>query len=145
MPPAPATLSYTTNTFTSPEFLGALGTIIVLLAGAFGVQLPHLDPATQQMLGAFIGMVGTGFFHWLYPNASGKLSFSAPTAASVPAPQDVPVGASVVTVPHPADQAQVSTVQPIASGVAQTVEVAPAKSETPYTDARPASVTVTPA
>jgi hypothetical protein len=140
-PPAAAQLSYTTNVFSSPEFIGAAGTMIALFAGKMGVHVLD-DPATQQMAVAMLGMILTGFFHWLFPNASGRLSLTAPSAANVPAARDVPVGPSVVTVPHPQDDAQVATVQPIVVGT-QTVTVAAASQDTLHADAAPMAVVVT--
>lgn len=143
-PPAPAQISYTTNTFASPEFLGLLGTVAALIAGKLGLTIPALDLATQQMLAALVGMALTALAHWAFPSASGRLGLTAPAPWAAPAPQDIPVGPSVVTVPHPHDEAQVATVTPIDVGTPQTAKVTPATSETLHEAAAPATVEVVP-
>jgi hypothetical protein len=138
--PPPAQITYTTNPLLSPVVLGALVTLIASIASSFGVKVLN-DPALQQQLVIVLGMIGTGLAHWAWPHQDGKMSLSAPL--SVPAPQDVPAGASVINVPAPADKMQVADVQPLPSGthVVEVAEPAPAGAALPSAP----TVVITPA
>ena len=140
MSPAPAQVTYTSNAFLSPEFVGGVATMIALLAGRLGFQV-LADPANQQLLVMLVGMVLTGVAHFLFPGASGKLGIAAPMPWSTPAPQDIQPGTSVVAVPAAADAGQTTTVIPLALG-AQTVHVSVPVPVVPPTP--PPPVTVTP-
>lgn len=121
MNPAPAQVTYTSNAFLSPEFIGGLATMIALLAGRMGVQV-LADPANQQLLVMLVGMVMTGVAHFLFPSASGKLGLTAPAPWSTPTAQDIPPGTSVVAVPESTDTQQTTSVVPLSVG-AHRVEV----------------------
>lgn len=135
MPDSPAQLTYTTNPLLSPAVLGGLVTVAASIASSFGVHILN-DPALQQQLVLVLGVVLTAFAHWMWPHNDGKLSLSAPL--STPAPVDVPIGASVVTVPLPSAPTQTTAVVPLDSGKS-TVTV-----PTPTLAARAAPVIVEP-
>lgn len=139
--PAAAQLTYTTNVFASPEFIGTVVSLIGMFAGKAGVHIFD-DQQMQSILGVMVGMALGGIGHYFFPNASGRLSLSAPTAAGVPSPQNVPAGPSVVTVPKSTDWLQIATVQPIGVGK-QVVTVTPATAPAER-DAVPMAVAVTP-
>ncbi len=110
--PAPAQVTYTTNTFASPVFIGPLVTLIASIASAAGVHVLD-DPAIQQQLILVLGIALTWALHWGFPSASGKLSFGGPAPWTAPSPQDLQAGTSVVTVPPPTASSQVTAVQPL--------------------------------
>lgn len=122
--PPDAQITYTTSPWLSPTFLGAIVTVLAMIASAAGIHVLD-DQTVQQQLIVALGFVGTGIARYMWPQNDGRLSFSAPL--STPAPQNVPVGASVVTVPATRDQSQVTTVQPLDVGM-QTISVGPAAS-----------------
>lgn len=139
---APAQVTFTSNVFASPEFIGALATIITLVAGQLGVHV-LADPAQQQLLVMFLGMGMTALGHYLFPGASGKLSLTAPAPWSTPAAQDLPAGTSVVAVPAAKDAQQVAAVVPLDVGT-HTVQVAdPPPVLPPVVPVLPPNVTVT--
>lgn len=135
MPDAPAQITYVTNPLLSPTIIGSVVTVIASIASGFGIHILD-DPALQQQLVLIIGVLGTLFARWMWPNHEGKLSFTAPL--SVPAPQDVPAGASVINVPAPADKLQVADVQPLSTGTHTVAVVDPA----PVGAFRPSTPTV---
>lgn len=135
---APAQLTFTTNVFASPTFLGPLVALIASIATSMGVKVLD-DPALQQQLILVLGVVITGALHYWFPGAAGRLGIEAPMPWNTPGSQPVAVGASVVTVAAPKDAVQISSVQPLSVGV-HTVEVAP-PAQAEHTT--PASVTVT--
>lgn len=139
MADAPAQITYTTNPLLSPAVLGAVVTLAASIATGMGVHV--LDsPAVQQQLVVVLGILGTAFAHWMWPNQDGKMSLSAPL--STPAPQDIQPGASVVSVPLPRDKVQTTDVQPLPAGV-HTVEVV-AQPQPLDAPPPPPAVTVTP-
>ena len=141
MNPAPAQVSFTSNAFLSPEFLGGVAILVALAAGKAGIHVFD-DQSTQQLLVMFLGVVFTGVGHWLFPGASGKLGLTAPAPWSTPASQDIPAGTSVVAVPAPRDAQQTTAVQPLYVG-AHRVEVAAPTPVIP--SVLPPTVTITPA
>ncbi len=139
MNPAPAQVTYTSNVFASPEFVGGVATALGLMAGHFGLHVMD-DPQSQQLLVMFVGMALTGLGHYLFPSASGKLGLTAPAPWSTPAAQNISTGTSVVAVPAPADEKQTTSVIPIAEGKHEVVVTAPPPTDPP---APPPPVTVT--
>ena len=138
--PIAAQITHTTNPFLSPIFLGAIVTMLAMGLSMAGVHFLD-DQAVQQQVIGFLGIFGTAIAHYFWPHQDGRLSFAAPL--STPAPQNVPTGASVVTVPAAHDQVQVATVTPVDVG-AQIVTVSPATTETRRASAEPMTVTVEP-
>lgn len=121
---APAQLSYTTNTFASPTFLGPLVTLMGLVASN-GVHV--LDNQTAQGIIVFLlGTAATWVLHYYFPGSTGKLGFAAPMPWNTPGNQPVAIGASVVTVGAPTEAAPVEPVKPLAAGL-HTVDVLPAQ------------------
>ena len=106
-PATPAQVTYTTNPILSPTVLGGLVTFIATLASAFGVHVLD-DPQLQQTLVVVLGLIGTAIAHYLWPHQDGRLSFSAPLVT--PAPQNLSVGTSTVTVPRASATDQTVTV-----------------------------------
>jgi hypothetical protein len=136
--PAPAKLTFVSNLLTSKIFLAQVVTLIAMIASAAGVHVLD-DQGTQAQLIGVLDVVATMLLRWLFP--TGPVSLSAPI--STPLAQDVPAGASVVTVPAPKDRSQVAGVQPLEIG-AHTVEVVPPPPFAPP-QAVPATVSITPA
>jgi len=97
------------------------------------------DQGTQAQLVGFLDVFATILLRWLFP--TGPVSLSAPVMT--PAAQDVPAGASIVTVPAPVDQTQVTGVQALPVG-SHNVEVLPPPPFAPP-QAAPATVAITPA
>lgn len=133
MPTAPAKLTFVSNLLTSKIFLTQVVAILASIASAAGVHLLD-DQGMQQQLILVLDGVVTALLRWLFP--TGPVSITAPV--STPAAQDVPVGASVVTVPVSANQLQVAGVQPLDVGTHTVAVDAPVSVISP-----PASVTVT--
>lgn len=132
---APAQLAFVSSLFTSKIFWTQVVTLAALIASAAGVHVLD-DAGTQAQVIGMLDAIATALIRWWFP--TGPVSLSGPLIT--PAPQDVPVGASVVTVAAPKDQVQVTAVQPLPVG-SHTVDVV-----APLTAGRdtPASVTVTP-
>jgi hypothetical protein len=118
---APAQVTYTTNAFASPVFLGPLVTLIASVASAAGVHVLD-DPALQQQLILVLGIVLTWALHWQFPGASGKLGLDAPAPWTAPASQDISTGTSVVSVPAPTATVQTTAVQPLPVSAPRVVE-----------------------
>jgi hypothetical protein len=134
MNPAPAKLQFVSSLFASKIFWAQVIALAASIASAFGVHILDSQEAQQQAIG-MADMLATMALRLWFP--TGPVSLTAPL--SVPASQDVPVGASVVHVAAPQDTVQATGVQPLAIGT-QTVTVAPP----PAFATTPASVTVTP-
>lgn len=132
--PAPAKLSFVSNLLTSKIFLTQLVALAAMIASAAGYHL--LDgPGVQEQVIGFLDIVFTTIFR-LY--SSGPVSLMGPL--STPSSQDIPAGASVVSVPAPKDQTQITNVQPLPLGITQ-VEVHEPPPHAPP-QAVPASVTL---
>ena len=108
--------------------------LLAFILSAAGYKVLDAPGAQEQLIG-FLDVAATMLLRWLGP--TGPVSLTAPF--STPAAQDVPAGASVVTVPVPADKSQTTDVQPLDVG-RHTVEVVPA---TPLTAAGAATLAVT--
>lgn len=117
-----AQITYTTNPLLSPTVLGGVITLLAAVAGAFGIHVLD-DPALQQTLVVVLGLLCTAVARYFFPQNEGRLSFFAPF--STPAPQSVPVGSSVVTVPAATSPTQRTDVLPLDPG-RSTVVVPPA-------------------
>jgi hypothetical protein len=89
----------------------------------------------EQLIGG-LDMLATIMLRLWFP--TGPVSLTGPL--STPAAQNIPAGASVVSVPAPKDAVQVAAVQALPVGSHTVDVVAPPPSIPP-----PASVTVTPA
>ena len=111
----PAQITFTTNVFASPAFLGPLITVIASLASAAGVHVLD-NQVLQQQLILVLGVIITGWLHWQFPGASGKLGVNAPAPWKAPSSQDIPAGASLVTVAAPTDIVQATAVRPLPVG-----------------------------
>ena len=109
---APAKLTFVSNLFTSKIFLAQAVALLASILSAAGVHVLD-DQGMQQQAIVVLDVVATGLLRWLFP--TGPVSISAPVVT--PPAQDVPVGASVVSVPAPKDQQQVTAVQPLDVGV----------------------------
>lgn len=132
-----AKLTFVSNLLTSKIFLTQVVALAALIAGAAGVHVLD-DQGTQAQIIGILDAIITVLLRWLFP--TGPVSLTAPILT--PAAQDVPVGASVVTVPAPKDQIQVPGVQPLDVG-RSTVEVVKPLIAPP--NAVPATVAITPA
>lgn len=132
-----AKLTFVSNLLTSKIFLTQVVALTALIAGAAGVHVLD-DQGTQAQIIGILDAIITVLLRWLFP--TGPVSLTAPILT--PAAQDVPVGASVVTVPAPKDQIQVPGVQPLDVG-RSTVEVVKPLIAPP--NAVPATVAITPA
>jgi hypothetical protein len=125
MPPAPAQLTFVSSLFASKIFWTQAVALLALILSTAGYHVIDAPGAQEQLIG-FLDVTATMLLRWLSP--TGPVSLSAPF--STPAPQDVPAGASVVTVPAKADLVQASDVQPLDIG-RHTVEVVPASPRAP--------------
>ncbi len=139
MPSAPAQITFTSNVFASPEFVADVVTVIMLVAGHFGVHV-LADPLMQQVLVIAVGRGLAWVGHYLFPDASGKLGLTASMPWNTPAAKDIPVGTSVVAVSAPQDAQQATAVVPLDQG-AHRVEVTAPIPVIPV--ALPPTVTVT--
>lgn len=131
---ATAKLQFVSSLFGSKIFWAQVIALAASIASALGVHLLDSQEAQQQAIG-MADMLATMALRLWFP--TGPVSLTAPF--SVPASQDVPVGASVVHVAAPQDAVQTTGVQPLSVGT-QTITVAPP----PPGAITPASVTVTP-
>lgn len=114
---APAKLTFVSNLLTSKIFLTQVVTLVALVASAAGYHL--LDgPGVQEQVIGFLDVGATVLLRWWLP--SGPVALTAPF--KTPPAQDVPAGASVVSVPAPKDSTQTPQVQPLSLGITQ-VEV----------------------
>jgi hypothetical protein len=131
---APAKLSFVSNLLTSKIFLTQLVTLVAMIASAAGYHVID-SPGVQEQIITFLDIAFTILFR-LY--SSGPVAVFGPF--STPTQQDVPAGASVVSVPAPKDQTQTTNVQQLPLGISE-VEV---HEPPPHarTDAVPASVTI---
>jgi hypothetical protein len=132
---APAKLQFVSSLLTSKIFWTQVVTVVALILNASGVHVLD-DSAAQAQLIAAIDAVVTVIFR-LY--SSGPVSLTAPI--STPPGQDVPTGASVVSVPKPTDLLQTPAVLPLETG-AHIVEVGTPRAIADV--ASPAPVAVTP-
>jgi hypothetical protein len=136
MTPAPAQLAFVSSLFASKIFWTQVVTLLAMILSAAGYHVINAPGAQEQIVGGLdaIATMALRLFA-----ATGPVSLAGP--ASTPPPQDVPVGASVVTVAAPADAVQVTHVQPLDIGVHTVAVAAPAL----FSQVTPASVIVTPA
>ena len=144
--PTAAQVTYTTNIATAPNFVGFGVAVILAVAQRYGwtfLDTPEMQAMLAMAIGWGIGAVGS----WLFPVASGRLGISAPWAWSVPSPQAVSTGTSLVSIPSPASNTQVVTVRP-ANDMARTIRTAEVAAAVASANAsidagRPVPVTVT--
>ncbi len=132
---APAQLTFVSSLFASKIFWAQVVSLIAMIATAAGVHVLDAPGAQEQLIGG-LDMLATIALRLFSP--TGPVSLTAPF--STPAAQDIPAGASVVSVPAPQDAIQVAAVHALPIGT-HTVDVAPPLIAMPVI---PTSVTVTP-
>lgn len=138
MPAAPAKLQFVKNTLSSKILWTQIVTVIAAVLTAQGVHVLD-DPATQALvITAIDGIVTAGLRMW---SSGGPVSITAPMTA--PPAQDVPMGASVVSVPAPKDLIQAPAVLPLDAG-AHIVEVGTPRAIADLATAAPVAVTPVP-
>jgi hypothetical protein len=135
MNPAPAQLTFVSSLFTSKIFWAQIVSLAALVLSASGVHVIDAPGVQEQLIGG-LDMLATIMLRLWFP--TGPVSLTGPL--STPAAQNIPAGASVVSVPAPKDAVQVAAVQALPVG-SHTVDVAPPPPSIPP----PVSVTVTPA
>lgn len=135
---APAKLQFVSNLATSKIFWAQIVTIAAIVLSACGVHVLD-DPATQtQLIAAIDAVVTIGF---RLGSNNGPVSLTGPM--TTPPTQDVPTGASVVSVPAPKDLTQTAAVLPLDTG-AHIVEVGTPRAITDLATAAPIAVTPVP-